>query len=74
MKTNHRRLAVLLKWFPTAFYCITMSESNINLQGAFHSKTVTTAKVHGFKDNGLSANGYVTLTRGNIEITLTEMP
>lgn len=72
MKTNYRKLGILLQWFPTAFYSITISEYGIGLQGKFNPKTVLIAKAYRFRQVEFEDNGYLKMVRGNITITLTD--
>jgi hypothetical protein len=72
MKTNYRKLGILLRWFPFHFYVISISESRIEMQGKFNPKTVLIARAHGFKQIELKDGGYLEMGRGNITITLTD--
>ena len=72
MKTNYRKLGILLRWFPTAFYTISISDYDIQLQGKFNPKTVLIAKAYRFRQVEFEANGYLKMVRGNISITLTD--
>jgi hypothetical protein len=72
MKANYRRLAIIMKWFPDAFYTITFSEFGITLQGYFSPIVIKNARLHKFTHELVDENGYLNMSRGNVEITLTE--
>jgi len=54
------------------FYCITLYEGDIKLQGKFSSGKVLSFRQHNFKDKGVDQGGYVEMERDGINITLTE--
>jgi hypothetical protein len=69
-KQNIRRLNAISKMVDLEqFYCITMNGS-ISLQAGYKPAIVVWATTHNFKLSYLS-NGYITLSRSNIEIVLT---
>ena len=73
MKNNYRRLGVMLRLFNSCgFYCLTIRDSSVELQGRFHSDIVKKAQKLRFKVNINERNGYVELLRGCYTITLTE--
>jgi hypothetical protein len=73
MKNNYRRLGVMLSLFQgCSFYCYTVYETTVCLQGRFHSDIVKKAQKLRFKVNINEQNGYVELTRNLYTITLTE--
>lgn len=71
MKNNYRKLAVLLAWFPDAFYSISISEYGISMQGKYNPVTVIKAGQMRFALKA-DSNGYIELVREDIEIILTD--
>jgi hypothetical protein len=72
MLINYRRLAVLLKWFPTTFYTISIDDYGIQLQGKYNPNSVKIIRAYRFGDASYDDNGYIVFNRGNIKITLTD--
>lgn len=72
MKTSQRQLSALSKMVNIGdFYCITLYEYELKLQGRFSSSLTKSLLNKRFKSMGLNNEGYATLLRGNIEVTLT---
>jgi hypothetical protein len=73
MKNNYRRLGAILNLFKDYnFYCYTIYEDCVWLQGKFHSNIVMKAKKSRFAVDVNENTGYVQLKRGLYTITLTE--
>lgn len=73
MEKQLRKLDLLFRLTrlkPEMFYSVTVNEHIINLQGLFNSKTVIDIKKI-FGEATISDNGFIELSKNNINITLT---
>jgi hypothetical protein len=73
MKDNQRRLGAILNLFKDCnFYCCTIYEDSVCLQGVFSSTIVKKAKKLRFAAMVDEQTGYIELRRSLYKITLTE--
>ena len=71
MKDNLRRLQWCLKLFGyDDFYTVSVTDSEVRLQGEYSNKITTKAKRLRFSSK-IDGNGYLDMHRNNITITLT---
>ena len=72
MENSLRKLNFIIKMFPwEAFYTVSFSKYNIDLQGDYKPETVIKARELRFISYVNDPNGYFILKRSNIKIILT---
>jgi hypothetical protein len=72
MKNNYRRLQALAKFLDLdSFYCVSVRDIGVHLQGYYKESTVKILRASKFNFTEFDANNYINFSRGNIKVCLT---